>query len=128
MAQAGMAIAEKRTESEPMTQILGKVREELQDIARRIDRNQALIARTTWHHGGGDADYMQAMQDADLNAQRVAALAGYLEAIAAASDPQWQVETATAISALTLADLARTMHEHAPAPAPIASKGDVELF
>ena len=113
---------------EALTGILHRIRVELQEIASRIDRNQALIARTTWHHGMGDADYMQAMQDADLNAQRVAGSAGFLSDIALQADPQWQVDAEPALSRLTLSELARALRDHAPSSGDELSSGDVDLF
>lgn len=115
---------------EPILEVLARIRVELEEIARRIDRNQSLIARTTWAHGAADADYVKAMQDADLSAQRIAGLANYIHAIAEASQPHWRVETNTATSRLTLAEMARSMSapEHSPAYVADPDSGEVDLF
>lgn len=95
--------------AEPMTQVLARIRAELDEVARRIDHNQATIARSTWAAGAGDADYVRAMQDADLSAQRIAGVAEFLRALADASSPQWRIDTAPATDTLKLAELIRSI-------------------
>lgn len=109
MICSGRAEALEPDCNEPLADVLARVRRELEDIAGRIDRNQALIARSTWAYGADDEDYVRAMQDADLSAQRIAGIAGYLRAIADAAHPQWQIETGTAAATLTLAEMVRTI-------------------
>jgi len=95
--------------AEKMTDVLARIQAELDDIARRIDRNQAMIARSTWNVGAGDDDYVKAMQDADLSAQRIAGVAEFLRMIGDASHPQWRVDTATATGTLKLTELIRSI-------------------
>lgn len=94
---------------EPMTEVLARVHAELEEIARRIDHNQAMIAKSTWTVGAADADYVRAMQDADLSAQRIAGVANFLRALGSASQPHWQIDTATATSTLKLTELIRSI-------------------
>lgn len=96
-------------DTEPFVDVLARLRSELEDIAGRIDRNQAAIARTTWAAGAADADYVRAMQDADLSAQRIAGVAGFLRALSEAAHPHWRVDTAAATDTLTLAEMIRTI-------------------
>jgi hypothetical protein len=112
---------------EPITQVLARIHAELDEIARRIDRNQAAIARSTWRAGAGDASYVTAMQDADLNAQRIAGVAGFLRALGDAADPRWRVDTAAAAAGLRLAALERAIGRDVPAGEDGAA-GDVDLF
>jgi hypothetical protein len=117
-------------DTEPFVDVLARIRSELEDIAGRIDRNQAAIARTTWAAGASDADYVRAMQDADLSAQRIAGIAGFLRALAEAAQPHWRVDAAAAASTLTLARMIRTI---GTAGATVVASdedaaGDVDLF
>ncbi len=96
-------------DTEPFVDVLARLRSELEDIAGRIDRNQAAIARTTWAAGAADADYVRAMQDADLSAQRIAGVAGFLRALSEAAHPHWRVDTAAATDTLTLTEMIRTI-------------------
>lgn len=96
-------------DTEPFVDVLARLRSELEDIAGRIDRNQAAIARTTWAAGAADADYVRAMQDADLSAQRIAGVAGFLRALSEAAHPHWRVDTTAATDTLTLTEMIRTI-------------------
>ncbi|HRP77897.1 MAG TPA: hypothetical protein PL183_02215 [Aquamicrobium sp.] len=115
------------TAGEEIREVLARIRAELEDIAGRIDRNQAAIARATWAAGASDADYVRAMQDADLSAQRIAGLAGYLRALGEAADPRWRLDTRAAAATLTLAGMARTVGARDMQPSTQAA-GDVDLF
>ena len=117
----------EKAATEGLREVLARIRAELEDIATRIDRNQASIARATWAAGASDADYVRAMQDADLSAQRVAGLAGYLRALGEAADPDWRLDTAAATATLTLAGMARTVGGGEARPA-MQDAGDVDLF
>ena len=117
-------------EMEPFVDVLARIRSELEDIAGRIDRNQAAIARTTWATGAADADYVRAMQDADLSAQRIAGVAGFLRALSEAAQPHWRIDTSTATGTLTLAQMVRTVGGSA-SPAQTCGDdagGEVDLF
>ena len=116
--------------AERIADILARIRSELEEIAGRIDRNQAAIARSTWAAGASDADYVRAMQDADLSAQRIAGVAGFLRALGEAAHPHWRIDTAAATETLTLAGLARAIGAagHAGEAKEPAAPGDVDLF
>lgn len=117
-------------QAESMADVLARIQLELEEIARRIDRNQATIARSTWDVGAADAAYVQAMQDADLSAQRIAGVADFLRAIGDAAHPHWRIDTAAATGTLKLTELARSIGQ---AGLSIQAKdedtaGDVDLF
>lgn len=116
--------------AEPITQVLARIRAELDEIARRIDHNQATIAKSTWAAGAGDADYVRAMQDADLSAQRIAGVADFLRALADASSPHWHIDTAPATDTLKLAELIRSIGctDAAIETGEEIRDGDVDLF
>jgi hypothetical protein len=115
------------TAGEGLREVLARIRAELDDIAGRIDRNQAAIARATWAAGASDADYVRAMQDADLSAQRIAGLAGNMRALGEAADPRWRVDTAAAAATLTLAGMVRSVGAGEVRPA-MQAAGEVDLF
>ena len=117
-------------QAESMADVLARIQLELEEIARRFDRNQATIARSTWDVGAADAAYVQAMQDADLSAQRIAGVADFLRAIGDAAHPHWRIDTAAATGTLKLTELARSIGQ---AGLSIQAKdedtaGDVDLF
>lgn len=95
--------------AERLVDVLARIQTELEAISARIDRNQALIAQATWDLGSSDAAYVSAMQDADLSAQRIAGVAGFLRALGEASEPNWFVDTRAATSGLTLDELVQAI-------------------
>jgi len=117
-------------QTEAIADVLARIRVELEDIAQRIDRNQAAIARSVGPAGVSDADYVCAMQDADLSAQRIAGIAGFVRALGEAAMPHWRVDTTEATGALTLAGLARSIGapELAFAVGEADASGEVDLF
>lgn len=100
---------EAETSAERLSDVLSRVHAELDDIARQIDRNQAAIAQSAREPGKADPDYVKAMQDADLSAQRIAGIAGFLRAIGDASHPNWRVDTLLATNTLKLTELVRAI-------------------
>ncbi len=115
---------------EQISDVLARVQAELDDIARRVDHNQAMIARTTWDVGSADQDYVRAMQDADLSAQRIAGVAEFLRALADAAEPGWRIDTSAATQAIKLTELVRSI---GTAGLIVQAKdedaaGDVDLF
>jgi len=117
-------------QAERIADVLARIRSELEDIAGRIDRNQAAIARSTWAAGAADADYVKAMQDADLSAQRIAGVADFLRALGENAHPHWRIDTSLATGTLKLTELIRSIGTAGiamPAKAEDAA-GDVDLF
>ena len=116
--------------AEPISAVLERVGAELEAIAHRIDQNQATIASTTWNVGAGDAGYVRAMQDADLSAQRIAGVAGFLRTIGGAAPADWHVDTASASDTLKLAELVRTIGAVGAAtlPAKETDAGEIDFF
>ncbi len=121
---------EAHARAERMTDVLARLHAELEEIAARIDRNQALIAKSTWNVGAADEDYVKAMQDADLSAQRIAGVAGFLRALGDASRPDWHIDTATATGTLKLTELIRSIGaaDHAIQAKDEDDAGNVDLF
>lgn len=131
MTKAQSAEHPEPSDVRPVAEVLARIQTELEEISGRIDKNQALIARSTRQAGATNIDYLRAMQDADLAAQRVAGLASYLREIAAACDPLWRVDTAAATATLTLAEMARAMSAPQNTQAAFTGRteaGEVDLF
>lgn len=117
-------------QAEPVVEVLARIHAELEEIARRIDHNQSVIAKATWAAGAADEEYVKAMQDADLSAQRVAGVAGFLKALGYASQPHWHIDTAPATGTLKLTELIRSIGcTHAEIQAKNEDDaGDVDFF
>lgn len=122
--------SETGTSAERLSDVLSRVQAELDDIARQIDRNQATIARAGRDPGRVDTDYVRAMQDADLSAQRIAGIAGFLRAIGDATHPSWRVDTQPATSTLKLTELVRAIGTAGleKQVGPDGAAGELDLF
>lgn len=119
-----------QSHTELVTDVLARVHAELEEIAQRIDHNQAMIAKSTWETGSVDSDYVKAMQDADRSAQRIAGVACFLRAISNAARPDWRIDTAIATDTLTLTELIRSigMAGHNAQTKAHNSVGEVDFF
>jgi hypothetical protein len=81
-------------------------------------------ARLPAHH-----PLIEEAQALDAVAQKLDALTGFLERLAAAAPQQWRLDIAGAIEPVFLADLAnRLCREHAPEDDSFSPSGDFELF
>ena len=68
-------------------------------------------------------------QSLDALAQKLDALTGFIERLAAAAPASWRLDIADAVAPVFLADLAKRLcREHAPEEDPLAPPGDFELF
>jgi hypothetical protein len=68
-------------------------------------------------------------QSLDALAQKLDALTGFIERLAATAPPSWRLDIADAVAPVFLADLAKRLcREHAPEDVPLAPSGDFELF
>jgi hypothetical protein len=68
-------------------------------------------------------------QSLDALAQKLDALTGFLQRMAAAAPEPWRLDIAEAIEPVFLADLAKRLcREHAPEDDSFAPSGDFELF
>lgn len=123
-------VAQAEEFHEPLAGVLLRVEKELAEMARLVDHNQSLIARLTWSVGGADPSYVTAMQEADLVAQKLDGIAGFLRAIANSVPPDFQVETHRASTDLLLAELTRKIGAKGgeKADAVPHSAGDFDLF
>jgi hypothetical protein len=68
-------------------------------------------------------------QSLDALAQKLDALTGFIERLAAVAPPSWRMDIADAVAPVFLADLAKRLcREHVPEDVSLAPSGDFELF
>jgi hypothetical protein len=92
----------------PTRDLLVRV-EELNKIARSIDANPSLLTRLTWGKGSTDPKHVDAMQKADLHAQKLAGLSAFLVALADDLPLEWSTDSGRAAKAVTLSDRAKQL-------------------
>ena len=114
----------------PVTEILGKVAEELRQAAVLIEQTPICSERTRASIGIEDVDYLRAMQGLDHSSQRLAGLADFLSALADRAPAHWHMDTHLASQVVTLAELAQRLRLTAEGQqqSGSASNGDCEFF
>jgi hypothetical protein len=114
----------------PMRDLLVRVGIELNEIARSIDATQSLLSRLTWEKGKPDSKYVQAMQKADLHAQKLVGLSAFLAALAEDLPLDWSTDSGRAAKAVTLSDLAKrlTAQRFESSASDSPDSGDCDLF
>lgn len=110
----------------PVTDMLGRVSAELQDIAAAVERMHPLVSAQ--QAISQDPGYLQALQSIDHIEQKMRCLAGFLTGIAQAAAPGWQIDPRAALAAITLSDLAMRLGGGEPTAQEASSFGDFELF
>lgn len=81
-------------------------------------------ARLPAHH-----PLIEEAQSLDALAQKLDALSGFIERLAAIAPHAWRLDIADAVGPVFLADLAKRLcREHAPEDDSFAASGDFELF
>jgi hypothetical protein len=115
----------------PVTDILGRVAEELRQAALVIDRTPVCTEHVKDSIGGEDSEYLRAMQGLDHSAQMLAGLADFLSAIADRAPAHWRIDPHPASQVVTLAELASRLSfqvAHAKGEGGEGSNGDCEFF
>ena len=118
------------SEPELLTGVLARSAAELADLADRTERLQDVMAALVQQCAALDHDSTRDMQALDWIAQHLEGLASFLDTLSKAAPPGWRINTAPALDALNLAELAHRLRGGATAPivAPVVSSGDMELF
>ena len=114
----------------PVTEILGKVAEELRQAAVLIEQMPICGEHARQGIGADDSDYLRAMQGLDHSSQRLAGLADFLSALADRAPAHWHMDTHLASQVVTLAELAQRLRLTAEGQqqSGSASNGDCEFF
>lgn len=112
----------------PVSELLGRVSSELNDIATQVERLHPLVSAHVGQLAGDDLHYVQALQSFDHIEQKLRCLAGYLDDLSTTAAPAWQLDPQAALAAITLSELASRLGGQTAAPANAAPSGDFELF
>lgn len=113
-----------------LSEVLGAVSTEIDDLWSAADRLQALVGELMSRSKAVlDTEMMMEAQTLDAMAQRLSALSEFLEALRPAVPDAWVIDPTTAAQGLSLADSARRfacrVEEHAHGE---PSSGDFDLF
>lgn len=111
-----------------VSELLGRVSTELNDIAAQVERLHPLVSAQSGQLAANDPHYAQALQSFDHIEQKLRCLAGYLDDLSAGAAPGWQLDPHAALAAITLSDLASRLAGQNSGPLNAASSGDFELF
>lgn len=115
----------------PLAEPLQLAALEVAELARLGDTLQGLIARLAGCIASPDPALLAEAQAADLLSQRLAGLAAFLRALAAAAPDGVTTDVHAAVMDLTLAEQARRLSGPPAAclpPMALATAGDVTLF
>lgn len=112
----------------PVSELLGRVSSELNDIAAQVEMLHPLVSAHRSQLAVGDPHYAQALQSFDHIEQKLRCLAGFLDEIGAGTSPVWKLDPQAALAAITLSDLAAQLAGQSSAQPNAAPSGDFELF
>lgn len=112
----------------PVSELLGRVSSELNNIAAQVERLHPLVSARSSQLAGSDPHYAQALQSFDHIEQKLRCLAGYLDEIGTGMSPVWQLDPQAALAAITLSDLAARLAGQTSEQPNAAPSGDFELF
>jgi len=114
----------------PVTEILGRVAQELRQAAVLIERTPICSEHVKEGVGVQDSQYLRAMQGLDHSSQRLAGIADFLTALADRAPAHWHLDTHLAAQVVTLAELAQRLRLSAEGSGESGggSSGDCEFF
>lgn len=115
-------------DGEPIADVLGRVRSELDQIASSIDNMQAVVGELTWDLASQDPEYLKAMQSVDHSAQIVAGLGEFLVALVKDAPADWRLDPGAASKIVRLADLAARLATATPPECKDDDSGDCDFF
>jgi hypothetical protein len=104
---SGGATQDKLAES--LQDVLVRVAGEMCRIAETMEETHFVVTRLTWQHASKDPDYGAAMQKADLVAQELSGLAGFIQQLMEGLPHQVPVDATQARQGVKLSDLARRL-------------------
>jgi hypothetical protein len=117
-------------ETVPVAGTLDRTSNELRKLASVTDSVQHLVGQMLLDHRAKDLASLLELQRLDHLGQSIAAIADFLEALAAGTPPHWSLDVKSASKSVKLSELALRLAsatESGPA-AHAASVGDCELF
>jgi hypothetical protein len=107
-------------------EVLRRVHEELVDLERAMETLHPLVDLVTSKVGSKDPQHLKAMQGIDHMEQMLMGLATYLSSLSEEAPQEWHIDTANAVSQITLGDLARRLRRQDEAKED--TDGDLEMF
>jgi hypothetical protein len=90
----------------PLSDILGRMAQELRDLARTVDQLQDTVGRMTTRQLARDGETMRELQNFDRLGQTLSGVANFAEALGLAAAADWAVDPQSAARAVHLSDLA----------------------
>ena len=113
----------------PFADVLSRAGHELAQLAWHLENLQSHIGPFVQEAAARDTNVLHQMQSLDHIAQKSAALADFLAALAQAAPSQWRVDPGAAARAISLADLSSRLGFAGTEPDSCATAwGDCELF
>ncbi|WP_157017968.1 hypothetical protein [Mesorhizobium xinjiangense] len=109
MTKIAAAMKHHDTQREPARDVLARIEAELCDIARAIDRNQAVIASAAAGLPNVAPSVLCAVQEADLLSQKVAGIADFIAACRDGLPRDLDIDAGAALAGVKLAGLRRRL-------------------
>jgi hypothetical protein len=114
----------------PLGDILGRMAQELRELARTVDQLQSAVGRMTTRQLARDGETMRELQNFDRLEQALAGMADFSDSLARSASGDWRLNPHAAARAVLLGDLAlRLTKPHGRSPAANAcDAGELEFF
>jgi hypothetical protein len=90
----------------PLSDILGRMAQELRDLARTVDQLQDAVGRMTTSQLARDGETMRELQNFDRLEQALAGMADFSDSLARSASGEWRLNPHAAARAVPLGDLA----------------------
>jgi hypothetical protein len=114
---------------EPIAEILGRVGQELDDLAEQLNRVQGLISPLVLRAAAVEPEFLREVQAFDHIEQKLVCLSRFLTALGPLMHGHWVLDMSEASEVVTLSELSRRLRtaEQIVEDNPHAS-GDFEMF
>jgi hypothetical protein len=114
----------------PLGDILGRMAQELRDLARTVDQLQDAVGRMTTRQLARDGETMRELQNFDRLEQALAGMADFSDSLARSASGDWRLNPQAAARGVPLGDLAlRLASPREKSPALNAfNAGELEFF
>jgi hypothetical protein len=122
-------VEQREAAVEPIAEILGRVGQELDDLAGQLQRVQGLISPLVLQASSLEPGFLQEIQAVDHIEQKLTCLSRFLSALGPFMHGHWVLDMSEASEVVTLSELARRLRtaEHITDETEQVS-GDFELF
>ncbi len=114
---------------EPMAEVLGRVGQELDDLAAHLAHVQGLISPLVLKASSLEPKFLREIQAVDHIEQKLSGLSRFLKALGPLMQGHWVLDPSEASETVTLSELSRRLRTaERTADASPRSDGDCELF